>query len=66
MLVIITDTATRDEAQTETALRRSGYVRREVWIKEIASSDAEHEAGVVRALGVGRFAVTNTWGRGPE
>lgn len=66
MLVIVMDTATEDEALTEAALRRGGYVKREVWVKNIDSSDRHHEGAVVRALGVGRYVVADAWGRGPE
>ena len=62
MLVIVVDVATEDETSTEAALRRSGYVKREVWVKNIDASDRHHEGSVVRALGVARYVVLGECG----
>ena len=66
MFVIVLDTATEDEALTETTLRRSGYARREVWVKRIDKDGAPYEEAVIRNLGVGRYVVADACGRGPE
>jgi len=73
MLVIVLDLATTDDETTEAALRRSGYSPRTVWVKEAGGvgrdesmREGEREGRIVRALGVGRYAVTDTYGRGAD
>ena len=66
MLVIVVDVATPNDEETVTALRRSGYAKREVWIKSVDKGEAPYEGAVIRTLGVGRYVVAEPWGRGPE
>ena len=66
MLIIAVDLATTDDAKAEDTLARSGYVKREVWVKEVSNVDAADEGLLMQRLGVGRYISSATWGRGPE
>jgi len=66
MVIVVLNLATGDDVAAEAWLRRAGYAKREVWVRETTKESAAYDEADMRNLGVGRFMVGDTWGRGAD
>lgn len=65
MIAVVLNLNPDDPEECERALRNLGFTPQTVWVQHVSDVNAPHCEDALQRLGVGRFMVGSTWGRGP-